>query len=459
MTDKNRFAEFHPVTAKAWKQKIQYDLKGADYNEALVWESPEGIKVKPFYNQEDLAGAPPLDLENTGPWRAVHGLYVGRGTAPYKNAVWALEHGAEGLYLHIPKNGVSLTALLPTLPLAQRSLYLDFEEFSLDILPKIRPVLSDSYTKVFLQADPIGHLAQTGNWRQSMENDLSVVVPAMSMGLDHSLSVNGALYGNAGGTIVQQLAYALGHATEYLHLLDRLGAVEQLKGITFKMAIGGNYFFEIAKIRALRWLWHTVAQSFGTAANCHILAVPSTRNKTLYAYNVNLLRTTTESMSAVLGGADAVMNLPYDAVYRKTNAFADRLALNQLLLLKHESHLDKVAHVADGAYYVEVLTQQLADKGLQLFKQLEASGGFLKQLKAHKIQQKLKESAEKEARRYANKQVVLVGSNAYRNPTDRMKDTLERYPFVKHKPRKTLIEPIVERRLAETEEKERLDHE
>jgi methylmalonyl-CoA mutase len=459
MTDKNRFAEFHPVMAKAWKQKIQYDLKGADYNETLVWESPEGIKVKPFYDQEDLAGTKALHLEPRAPWRAIHGLYVGHGPAAQKKAIWALKHGADGLYMTLPQNEVSLAELLRTLPLADHSLYLDVGEFSLDRLQKVQPLLSERSSKVFVMGDPIGHLARTGNWSKDMEKDLGLLVPALAMGPDHMVSVDAALYGNAGGTSVQQLAYALGHATEYLHHLHREGAMGQLKGITFKVAIGGNYFFEIAKIRALRWLWRTVAQSFGMAANCHILTVPTTRNKTLYAYNVNMLRTTTECMSAVLGGADGVMNLPYDAVYHKTNAFADRLALNQLLLLKHESHLDKVAHMADGAYYVEALTQQMAEKALQLFKQMEASGGFLKQLKAHKIQQKLKESAETEAQRYAAKQVVLVGSNAYRDAADQMKDTIERYPFVKHKPRKTLIEPIVERRLAETEEKERLDHE
>jgi methylmalonyl-CoA mutase len=452
------FSAFDPVAPKAWKQKIQYDLKGADYNETLVWESPEGIKVKPFYTQEDIG-----ELVNhpvtAMPWSAIHGLYVGNGPAAQKKAVWALGQGAEGLFMNISQTDDSLEALFQELPLDGHNLYLDFQGASLEILKKLQPILSKKTCQVFGQVDPIGHLAREGNWQQGMDKDLDLTVKGLKLGHDHLISVDATLYANAGANMTQQLAYALGHACEYLNHFDNSGTLAKFKGITFKVAIGGNYFFEIAKLRALRWLWETLANTFGTKASCHILAVPSTRNKTLYAFNVNMLRTTAECMSAIFGGADAVMNMPYDAIYHKTNDFADRLALNQLLLLKHEAHLDKVSNVADGAYYLEHLTKQLAQKALELFKQIEASGGFLKQLKAHKIQEKIKESEAKEAMRYSENSQILVGSNAFRNDKDRMRDTIQLYPFVKHKPRKTLIEPIIPRRLAEANEQERLDHE
>jgi methylmalonyl-CoA mutase len=223
--------------------------------------------------------------------------------------------------------------------------------------------------------------------------------------------------------------------------------------------MGSNYFFEIAKLRALRWLWASLASEYGIESDCHITAIPTKRNKTLYDYNVNMLRTTSESMSAILGGADTVCNLPYDAIYHKDNAFAERIARNQLLLLKEESYFEDVSAVANGAYFIESITEQLAKKALALFKQIEKSGGLLSALKKGSIQQKIKESAAKEQQLFDKGKIVLLGTNTYQNSQDRMKKDLELYPFVKTQPRKTLIEPIIEKRLAEALEQKRLDDE
>lgn len=187
--------------------------------------------------------------------------------------------------------------------------------------------------------------------------------------------------------MVQQLAYAMAHANEYLnHFKDTT-----IPNFTFTVSVSGNYFFEIAKLRALRLLWKSLQTEYNTTANCTILAVPSKRNKTLYDYNVNMLRTTTECMAASIGGADTICNLAYDAIYHKDNEFGERIARNQLLILKKESYLDVVTNPADGAYYIESITHQLAEKTLELFKSIEATGGFLSNLKSHQIQKKIKE--------------------------------------------------------------------
>src|SRR5690606_16596197 len=149
-------------------------------------------------------------------------------------------------------------------------------------------------------------------------------------------------------------------------------------------------------LRALRTLWATLADAYGFNTDCFIFVNPTKRNKTLYDYNTNMLRTTTECMSAILGGANMICNLPYDAIYHKDNEFGERIARNQLLVLKYESYFDKVNNPADGTYYIESLTQQLAEKALELFKDIEANGGFLNQLKEGIIQRKIKESAERE---------------------------------------------------------------
>jgi methylmalonyl-CoA mutase len=271
----------------------------------------------------------------------------------------------------------------------------------------------------------------------------------------HILSVEVGLYQNSGANMVQQLAYGLAHANEYLNWYD----VNSFENVVFKVAIGSNYFFEIAKLRALRLLWKTIAAAYGIKSNCHIMATPSRRNKTVYDYNVNLVRSTSECMSAILGGADTICNLPYDSLYRKDNEFSERIARNQLLILKKESYFENTENPVDGTYYMATLTQQLAEKALVLFKEIEASGGFLTQLLNNTIQKKIKESAQKEQKRFTENDEILVGTNAFKNTDERMKEQLQLYPFVKTKSRKTLIEPIIPRRLAEEVEQSRLKNE
>ena len=169
-----------------------------------------------------------------------------------------------------------------------------------------------------------------------------------------------------------------------------------------------------------------------------------------------MLRTTTECMSAILGGANTVFNLPYDAIYHKENQFGQRIARNQLLVLKNESYFNLVNNPAEGSYYIESITQQLAEKALTLFKDIEANGTFLSQLKEGTIQKKIKESADKEQQQFNDQELILLGTNKHPNANDKMKDNLELYPFVKSNPVKTLIAPIVEKRLAEKLEQERL---
>ena len=311
----------------------------------------------------------------------------------------------------------------------------------------------------FLNVDPIGDFARKGNWYKSQTEDQLLLQEILNLPIAERgiapLCVDMSLYQNAGANIVQQLAYGLAHSNEYVQWYN--DHFSSLPAITFKVGIGGNYFFEIAKLRALRWLWETLAKEYSFPTACHILAFPSRRNKSLYDYNVNMLRTTSESMAAILGGADTICNLPYDALYHEENEFGERIARNQLLLLKEESYFDEAINAAEGTYYIEVLTHQIADKALALFKQIEASGGLLSALRSGTIQKKIKESAAKEQELFDNGQLVLLGSNSYQNPEDRMKDNLEINPFLAVNNRKTVIAPIIEKRLTEKIEQKRLD--
>lgn len=452
---KQLFNDFSSVSAKQWKQKIQVDLKGADYNETLIWNSNEGISVKPFYHSDAFDELPLPTNTKATEWKICQSIFVNDAKKSNIKAIDAIEKGAESIQFIIPNESVLIDDLLKNIDLSSTLIYFDIQFLNSEYIEKN---ISDiaSHTGIHIQTDIIGNLARSGNWFNNLKDDHKQFESIVKS--TNSFSVDMSLYQNAGANMVQQLAYGLAHANEYLNHLDNLidNKNKQPFQVNFQVSIGTNYFFEIAKLRALRILWNTLASEYKINSDCLIFATSTKRNKTLYDYNTNMLRTTTECMSAILGGANAICNLSYDAIYHKNNEFGERIARNQLLILKNESYFNKVNNPTDGAYYIESLTQQLAEKALVLFKEIEASGGFLKQLKEGTIQRKLKESANKEQQQFDAGKEVLLGSNKHPNNNDEMKNELELYPFVKTKSRKTLIEPIIEKRLAETLEQNRL---
>ena len=448
----NLFDEFGPVSSKLWKQQIQFELKGADYNEALVWESPEGIKVKPFYHIDEAKDGLIVNTQ-ASEFVICQDIFVHDVDKSAARAVSTLKRGAEAIRFTISTEGTDVEKLLAGID-AATPVYFHLEFISIDFVKQLDAIAKKTGAQFYVQLDPVGYLAREGNWYNGSDNLDALNTIAIACTNLSFLSIDATLYQNAGANIVQQIAYTLAHTNEYF---NRIATLHQ--PIVLQVAVGTNYFFEIAKLRAIKLLFGIIAKEYGHEHDCHILAQPTRRNKTLYDYNVNMLRTTTECMSAILGGSNAVINLPYDALYHKSNEFGDRIARNQLLVLKHESYFDKVNNPADGSYYIEELTQQLADKALVLFKDIEANGGFLAQLKENTIQRKIQESAIKEQELFDSGKEVLLGTNKYPNKADRMSHDLELFPFVKINPRRTIVSPIIPKRLAEKMEQERLETE
>lgn len=452
--NKKLFGEFGKISSKQWKQQIQFDLKGADYNETLIWETPEGIKVKPFYHNDEFENTVSVNTEASS-FKILQKIYVFDVEKSNKRAKETLNRGAESIYFIVEKEDTDLSVLFSQLPkdivYYLKPLFLS-ENFSL----KVNVFAKTNDLQVKLLLDPIGQLAKDGNWFTNLDTDFSVLDNLNPKVEIPFLSIDSGLYQNAGANIVQQLAYTLAHSNEYFNRINPVLPSLSRNLITIEVSVGANYFFEIAKLRALRMLIDALKKEYNHEIDLHIVAQPTKRNKTLYDYNVNMLRTTTECMSAILGGADSVSNLAYDVLYHKENEFGDRISRNQLLVLKHESYFDKVDNPADGAYYIETLTEQLAEKALELFKDIEANGGLITQLIEGTIQRKIAESAEKEQKLFDEGKEILLGTNKYPNKQDQMKHDLELFPFVKQNPRKTLITPIIEKRLAEKLEQDRL---
>ncbi|WP_224484465.1 methylmalonyl-CoA mutase subunit beta [Robertkochia aurantiaca] len=459
------FDEFEPVPAKQWKQKIQYDLKGADYNETVVTHTREGIDIKPFYHREDLGDLQTLSLK-ANPWSVTEKIVITEDGSWAETAQKAIEGGAQTLHLVSEEENISANKQLNTILEQGQHVLLSASHISRQDLESWSG--KDFAGKLTIITDIIQRLATTGNWIENLEKDfqrLANLIDTFSEmtnqnSIDLAISADLSVYQNAGADSAQQLAYAMSHMNEYLNFLnEKYGEKKPVLCFMFLNAAGSNYFMEIAKLKALRLLWETLSAEYQTGKPCRIISYPTLRNKTIYDYNVNLLRTTTESMSNILGGADFVGNLPYNTVFEEPTGFGDRIARNQLLILKHESYFDKVLNPADGAYYIEKLTAELAQKGLKLFKDIEAGGGFLQQLKEHKIQKKIRESHLQEQEQYDKGELTLVGSNLYLNKEERMKEAVKKPVTPQKRSRKTIIEPIIAKRLSEKSELQRLKEE
>ncbi len=445
------FSEFETISEKAWKQKIQVDLKGLDYNDTLLWKTSEGITVKPFYTKNDKTHTK-IQQSKTG-YKICESIFIDNEIIANKLAIDSLQRGANSIEFKA-NAPFDFKEVLNNLKETKADIYFNFNFLDTKLILDISNFLPIKNLRFHI--DIIGNLAKTGNWFFNLNKDHEELKKIISATHIPTIAINASLYQNAGANITQQLAYALAHANEYLNYFG----AEAADKMHFNFSVGSNYFFEIAKLRAFRSLWQALLKEYQIEnETAHIFVQPSLRNKTLYDYNVNMLRTTSECMSAVLGGANTVSNISYDELFHKSNEFGERISRNQLLILKEESGFENAHTFADGSYYIEAITKELTENALEIFKQIEQGGGFLKQLKEGIIQRKIEESAEKEQLLFNNQEIVLLGTNKIQNSKDTMKNNLELFPFVKQRHLKTLIQPIISKRLSEKLEQERLDNE
>jgi len=437
------FNDFLPVSSKQWKQKIQVDLKGADY-QSLITRTFEGIDIKPFYHADDYKK---FDFVTQTGFKIAQELYLHDAKIANKIIRKALDKGTESIII-IAQKPFNIDLLINELDLSKLIFKLSF--LNADFFIKL---YKKTQRKTNIYIDPIGQFAKTGNWTENQDIDFAQI-KTIQNNLPNNypfINIDLSNYKNAGANIVQEISYALSQGVEYL---ENFG-VETAHQIHFTFAIGNHYFFEIAKFQTFRSLWNTILDEYHVEANTQIFALPAMRNKTIFDPYVNLLRSTMEMMSAILGGADVISNQPFDSIYKKSNEFSERIARNQLIILKEEAYFSEALNSVEGNYYIENISSQLAEKSLGLFKLIEKSGGLLSQLYKGKIQEKIAENAQKEQDAFDNGALILVGTNKYINK-DEKPENISTYPFLKKRSGQTLIRPITAKRLAEEMEAKRL---
>jgi methylmalonyl-CoA mutase len=450
------FNQFPPVSTKEWMDKITSDLKGADFNKKLLWKTTEGFDVKPFYRREDTENLPFISAlpgefpyirgtrKNGNNWMIRQNIELDNYSSGNRKALDILMKGVESLGLIIKNpesiNDRNLETLLNGIHLESVELNFLSEGKAIELLESFKKILLKDGIDAFrvrgaIEADPLGRLMINGSMCVSVETGFdyltSLAKEAASLPHFRTIRVNASQFTNAGADTVKELAFGLSTGNEYMVQLTERGLSSDMAAskICFTFGTGSNYFFEIAKLRAARLLWSMVVSAYkpekSESAIMEIHSVTSRWNKTLFDPYVNLLRTQTEAMSAVLGGADSLTVDPFDMVFRQPDEFSERIARNQQLLLKEEAYFAKTADPAGGAWYIEKLTHMIAESSWKLFVETDDQGGFLSALKSGFIQKKINETADIRKSDVSNKKEILVGTNHHPYLTETISSSVD----------------------------------
>ncbi len=452
MIEEKLFQEFRPVSTNEWKEKIINDLKGADYDRKLVWHTRNGFDLQPFYRDEDLGKLSYLNSfpgdfpytrgnkEKSNNWKTNQLVEVEDITAANKKAIKILTKGVDSLSFTFKSDykptESDIDSLLGNIKIDEVEVNFrsDFPGEMITILENLARKHNRELNKLrgSVYCDPLSEYSLGQKQDFDAGSKFFVVAnnfrKAKNLCNLHCLTVDGSIFHNSGASTATEMAFTLSMAVEYLNrLTDSDLDIDMIsRHIRFNLAAGPSYFVEIAKLRAMRFLWAKIMNEYGinssSSARMYIHSVSSSIDKTIYDPYVNMLRTTTETMSAALGGANSITVLPFDLTMGKSSETGQRIARNQQLLLKGESHFDKVNDPAAGSYYIETISGELINAAWGLFLQTEEKGGYLKAFDSGFVGKKIKDEAAELMKDIAFKKKVVLGTNQYPNINETFTD-------------------------------------
>lgn len=456
----NLLNDFPAVSTEEWMNKVTADLKGADFAKRLVWKTNEGFNVMPFYRAEDIDSLSTTKVapgkfpyvrgtKKNNDWFVRQNIELTDVRSANKKALDVLNKGVNSLGFEIDKKDLNADFIATLLNgINAEIVELNFRTCSRHTVDLVN-LLSDYFaSKAFdvlklqgsINFDPINSMLVRG--KNLTKDEITVLAQAaaqaaVKLPFYRVVNVNAVSLNNAGAYVSQELGYALAWGNDYLSMMIDAGVDKSLaaKKIKFNFGVGSNYFMEIAKFRAAKWLWALIVEAYQPLCrrdNCpetvngicycagkmRIHAETSQYNKTIYDAHVNLLRTQTEAMSASLGGVHSMTVLPFDTAFSSSDEISERIARNQQLLLKEESNFDKINDAAGGSYYIETLTQQIAEQAWKLFLEVEEGGGFYASVQSGKVQQALKATASARLKSVSSRKEVLLGTNQFPNANE-----------------------------------------
>ena len=442
------FTEFPPVPTEKWEEVITADLKGADYERKLVWKTGEGFNVRPYYRAENLEGIKFLGSQ-AGEFPYVRGTHAHNRWRVHQTVSVVCPKEANAEALKILNAGVdSLGFCIASADFSAADLDMLLKDICIPaveitfcgekmanvaelVLAKVeKEGIAKEDVRIAFCIDPlVKGLSSKGDFcSPNGEKCIARIVELIHKTKEYKhvriVTVAGQTFGNSGSTIVEELAFTLSAGHDYLVRLTDAGldVDAAARKLRFSFSVSSNYFMEIAKVRAARMLWANIVKGYGPAKNCackmQIHAETSRWNQTVYDPYVNMLRGTTEAMSATIAGVHSLEVMPFDASFENPTEFSKRIARNVELLLKNESHFDQVVDPAGGSYYVENLTQSIAAEAWKLFLEIEEKGGYTEAYKAGLIVERIKASAAAKDKNIATRRQTLLGANQYPNFTE-----------------------------------------
>ena len=442
------FTEFPPVPTEKWEEVITADLKGADYERKLVWKTGEGFNVRPYYRAENLEGIKFLGSQ-AGEFPYVRGTHAHNRWRVHQTVSVVCPKEANAEALKILNAGVdSLGFCIASADFSAADLDMLLKDICIPaveitfcgekmanvaelVLAKVeKEGIAKEDVRIAFCIDPlVKGLSSKGDFcSPNGEKCIARIVELIHKTKEYKhvriVTVAGQTFGNSGSTIVEELAFTLSAGHDYLVRLTDAGldVDAAARKLRFSFSVSSNYFMEIAKFRAARMLWANIVKGYGPAKNCackmQIHAETSRWNQTVYDPYVNMLRGTTEAMSATIAGVHSLEVMPFDASFENPTEFSKRIARNVELLLKNESHFDQVVDPAGGSYYVENLTQSIAAEAWKLFLEIEEKGGYTEAYKAGLIVERIKASAAAKDKNIATRRQILLGANQYPNFTE-----------------------------------------
>lgn len=435
------FTQFPPVSYDTWRAKVDADLKGVPFEKKLVWRTNEGFNVQPMYQRGDIADLKTTDslpgefpyvrgTRTDNNWLTRQEILAADPAEANKQALEVLGRGVNSLGFKLKEpsseavatllNGIDLEAVEINFASCPRKA-IDLAKALVEYLKENKledkfhgSIDFNPYKRAFRHGAEVDNNAIVADAKAML--DIVASVPGL-----RCLAVDSVVFNNSGAYIFQELGYALAWGAEWLTLLTEAGVdtSEVARRVKFNMGISSNYFMELAKFRAARMLWAQIVAQYKPAdlesAKMMAHAETSRFNQTIYDAHVNLLRSQTETMSAALAGVDSITVTPFDAPYKTPDEFSERIARNQQLLLKEESHLDKVVDPAGGSYYVETLTVSIANEAWKLFLDVEEKGGFTACVNSGDVQATVNASCEKRHQDMARRKEILLGTNQFPN--------------------------------------------
>ena len=445
-TKEKLFSEFQAPTKQEWLDKIGVDLKGADFQKRLVWKTPEGFSVQPFYQRDDveklstpysMPGEFPFvrgNKKNDNTWYIRQEIEADDAKAANAKALDILNKGIDSLSFTIPGDCVSAEFVEALL----KDIYCDCVELNFNTCKRHSAELAEILVAYFekkgydkekivgsIDWDPMDKILQGKPFDHIMEVMNTYAVPLVNTLKDYPnfrcITVNAVNLSNKGAYCMQELGYALAWGNEYMQQLTDAGVDATLaaKKIKFNMGISENYFMEIAKFRAGRMLWAEIVKQYEPKCDCAcqmiVNAITTEYNMTIFDAHVNLLRSQTETMSAALAGVHSIVVTPFDAAYEKPDDFSERIARNQQLLLKEECHFNTVVDPSAGSYYIETLTESLAKEAWKEFLAVEEKGGFLEAIKSGAVQEDINATNAKRHTLAAQRREFILGTNQFPN--------------------------------------------